>query len=823
IPITIDPTPVVDLGPDIDLCIGDNIQLNTPNTLGSGTYTWSPTTDLSNATAPSPTTNTVVDRNYGLTFVSNNGCSGSDMVQVTVNPLPTAVAGQDQTLCEGEEANLSASGGVTYSWTPDATLNDGTIANPIATPSTTTLYTVTAIDANNCVDTDEMTVNVVPAPNLDAGADANICEGDAVQLNAVGVGDFVWIGTDLSSNIIANPEATPTVTTTYYVELTDANACTSIDSLIIDVDPIPVADFPDPVAVCNGNAVQFNDNSTGTIVTYDWYFGDGTTGTGTNPTHIYPNIGTYTVTLTTTSANGCFATTTGTAEVIDGPIPVFTIANGPDYCEQETLEISNSSFGPIVTYLWDFGDGNTSTDVIPTYDYAAYGNYTVSLTVGTADQCFNTLTTDVVVHPRPVPNLSATLSCFGEETNFTDLSSIPQGTVVGWEWSFGDATPIEYSQNPAHTYTANGAFDVTLISQSDQGCRDTIVGSVHVNPTPEVSISAPDGCFGDQTAFTNSTVPNDGTINQWNWTFGDGAVGDQMEPTHIYNAYGGFAPELTATSDSGCVGLGRTDLEIYPYPTAEFSFSDNEGCTPIEIGFEDQSSIDPNYAIGSYQWSFGDGSTSNQVSPNHTYVLPGIYDIELVVTTQIGGCADTIIKEGAISIYVTPEASFTHRPTNATMLDPRIRFNNTTSNGVEYFWDFGDGNTSTEEDPRNSYPAEGDYLAMLTATNGVCTSTFTQNVHIDPETFIYIPNSFTPNEDRLNDGFTAKGIGIEDFSMIIYDRWGKELYYTARMEQPWDGKYKGKDCPQDSYVYRIDILDVRGEEKSFCGNVTLVR
>jgi gliding motility-associated-like protein len=823
IAITIEPNPVVDLGADLDLCIGGNIQLNTPNTLGSGTYTWSPITDLSSPSAASPTTNTTTSSNYQLTYISNNGCFGTDIVAVTVNPLPTASAGTDQNICGGEDANLLASGGDSYIWTPNITLNDGSIANPMATPPATTVYTVTVVDANNCTDSDDITVSVVPSPSLDAGPDENICEGDVVQLNAIGTGDFQWTGTNLSSTTVADPTAIPTTTITYYVELTDANNCTTLDSVIVDVDPIPVADFPDPVAVCDGNAVQFNDNSTGTITNYDWDFGDGTVGIGTNPAHIYPGIGTYNVTLSTTSANGCFATTNGIAEVIIGPIPVFSISNGPDFCEQEPLQIANNSNGPIVTYLWDFGDGNTSTDVVPSFDYSAFGDYTVSLTVGTAGQCFNSLTTDISVYPIPEPNFASTNACLGEVTDFNDQSSIPQGAVIGWEWSFGDATSIEYTQDPPHTYSANGAYTVMLISQSDEGCRDTLERNVYVNPTPVVAISAGDGCIGDETSFVNSTIPNDNTIVQWNWNFGDGAVMDEFEPVHVYGFYSPFSPELTAVSDSGCVGIGTADLEIYPYPTAEFSFSDNEGCAPVDISFTDESSIDPNHSIGSYEWDFGDGSTSSSASPNYTYVNPNIYDLGLIVTTAGGGCADTIIMEGVMSIYVTPEASFTHSPTNATMLDPRIRFTNTTVNGIDYFWDFDDGNISSLIEPRNGYPAEGDYLVTMTATNGVCISTFTQNVHIDPETFIYIPNSFTPNEDRLNDGFTAKGIGIEDFSMSIFDRWGEELYYTSRIDQPWNGTYKGKDCPLENYVYKIDIIDVRGENKSYCGTVNLIR
>lgn len=824
IPITINPTPVVNLGVDKNLCIGSTVQLNSPNTLGAGTYTWSPATALSSTSIPIPVSSATVNTNYSLTFISSSGCSDSDIIQVLVNPLPTANAGQDQTMCEGDQASLQATGGTSYAWTPAGSLSNALVANPTASPISTTTYTVTVTDANNCTDTDDLTINVVPAPTLDAGQNENVCEGDVVQLNAIGTGNFVWTpGTGLSSTSIFNPIASPVATTTYRVTLTDANNCSSVDSVIVDVDPIPVADFPDPTAVCNGNAVQFNDNSTGTIVTYNWDFGDGTTGTGTNPTHVYPDIGTYNVTLTTISANGCSDMTTGTAEVIDGPIPVFTLVNGPDFCEQESLQVTNASFGPIVTYLWDFGDGSTSTSMIPNFAYSAYGGYTVTLTVGTADQCFNSITEDISVHPIPVLAFSSSPACFGETTDFADLSTIPEGTVSSWEWDFGDGTNEGNGQTPSHTYTAFGEFNVRLVSVSTIGCSDTLEQLVFVNPTPVVTINAADVCLGEMVSFANSTVPSNNTIVQWNWTFGDGQTDTAFEPNYQYAAFGNYTAELTAVSDSGCVGSSTTDVEVYPYPTAAFIMSDFEGCTPVSINFTNQSTIDPNYTIGSYEWIFGDGATNTSSSTNHVYTAPGIYDVSLITTTQGGECVNTLTMSGAMSIYVTPTASFNFSPTDATMLDPRIRFNNTTINGVEYEWDFGDGSVSFDEDPMNSYPAEGDYWVTMTAINGICSDTTVRKVQIDPETFIYIPNSFTPNGNRVNDGFIAQGIGIEKFEMSIYNKWGEELYYTATINEPWNGTYKGKDVPQGSYVYSISIVDVKNESKTFTGSVNVIR
>jgi len=824
IPITIDPIPNVNLGADVGVCDGGSVQLNSPNTLGTGTYAWSPTTGLSSSSAQSPTATPTATTNYTLTFTSTDGCSNSDQIQVAVNPLPTASAGVDATVCENDGHVLQATGGTSYAWTPAGSLSNANVANPTATPSVTTTYTVTATDANGCTDTDDVTITIVPAPTLDAGQDANICEGDVVQLNALGTGAFAWTpALGLSSTSIADPTATPTITTVYYVTLTDANSCTSTDSVIVDVDPIPVADFPDPTAVCDGSPVQFNDNSTGTITDYIWDFGDGQGGTGPNPTHIYPSVGVYTVNLTTISANGCSASTSGLAEVITGPIADFTLPDGPDFCVNDLLAPVNNSSGPIATYTWDFGEGTNSNMFEPNFAYSTEGAFTVTLTVATADNCANTYQRDVVVNPIPQVDFSASPACFGEGTQFTDLSSVTTGTINGWEWDFGDGSNVNYSQNAAHTYNSYGGFTVQLIGLTAVGCRDTVMHAVYVNPTPEVTISAESVCEGLPSSFVNSTVPNDGTIANWAWDFGDGQVGVGAQVAHQYASYGAYIVNLVAVTDGGCVGTGSTTTEVYPFPIAAMSYSNNEGCTPVPIDFTDMSSIAQGYSISDVHWYFGDGGDSQLSDPSYIYQTPGIYDVSLVVTAADGGCTDTIVAPQAMSIYVTPVADFEYQPTNATMLDPRIYFTNTTINGIDYIWEFGDDSGSTMANPMNTYLAEGDYTVVLTATNGICSSTTQRRLKIEPETFIYVPNSFTPNSDGVNEGFIAQGIGIVTFDMAIFDRWGTELYFTSDLNSPWDGTFKGKQCPIDTYVYLIHYLDVKGNGKQLKGHVNLVR
>ena len=827
IPITVLPLPVVDLGVDIGVCAGSSAQLNFPNTLGTGTYAWTPATGLSSASVASPTVTPTATTIYTLTYTNASGCSASDNILVTLNPLPIANAGADEVSCASAPVQLQASGGVSYSWSPSVSLSSAVVAGPVATPTATTTYTVTVTDANNCSDTDQLIVDVLPLPPLDAGPDQNICQGDPVQLNATGTGTFQWTATTAVSNAaIANPTTFPNVTTTYFVTLTDGNNCQSLDSIVVDVDVIPLASFAVPTQVCEGNPVQFNSTSSGDVATYVWDFGDGTTGSGPNPTHIYPGLGVFDVALQVISNNGCSDTTTGSAEVIDGPTADFAIPADAEFCELESISFQNNSSGPIATYEWFFGPAMpspTSTSFEPTISYANFGNYNVSLVVGTADQCYDTIIRSLAVYDNPLADFWSTPVCFGENTAFTDLTNVQTGSVTGWEWNFGDGTPVVYEQSPVHLFTGDGYFDVQLIAQTSDGCRDTSQLQVYVNPTPEVDISAVDVCLGTPVQFTNNTVLNGGTIAMHNWQFGNGQQANGANQQFVYPEHGAYLITLTATSDSGCVGTGTTPVNVYPYPQAQFTFGETQGCTPFDAPFLSSSTIAAGYEIGSYAWDFGDGSIATDAAPFHVYADSGLFDVQLIVTTAIGGCADTVVLTGLMEVFRTPVADFSFRPTQTSMLDPRIFFTNNSVDASQYSWSFGDGVTANTSDPMHTYGLEGDYAVTLTAINGICSSTITQTLTIDPETFIYIPSAFTPNGNRRNDGFTAKGVGVEQFEMSIFDRWGKRLFYSTNMSESWDGTYDGKELPNDTYVYQIEIVNAKDERQSFTGSVTLMR
>ncbi|PJC62567.1 MAG: hypothetical protein CO022_03885, partial [Flavobacteriales bacterium CG_4_9_14_0_2_um_filter_32_27] len=323
---------------------------------------------------------------YQVTGVDTNGCSNVDSVTIIINALPTINAGTDVAICIGDTAQLQASGGNGYLWTPSAGLSDTTIANPLAFPTVTTTYIVMGTDTNACEGTDTVVVTVNPLPTISAGLTDTVymCAGDSVQLNATGGTSYVWTpNINITNNTIANPFVFPPVTTTYYVTGTDANSCSNSDSVVVSVFAIP--DLSDTV-ICIGDSIQLTA-----------YGPPGATFTWTPTTSLSnPNIAnpytsttvTITYTVTVQDTNGCVDTTQITVTAEDKPNAAFTVETTPA-CDGILAIFDNTSTGAD-SYLWLFGDGSQSIEIHPTHIFAYESSFTTILNAYSANGCLDT-------------------------------------------------------------------------------------------------------------------------------------------------------------------------------------------------------------------------------------------------------------------------------------------------------------------------------------------------------------------------------------------------------------------------------------------------
>lgn len=315
--VTVNQNPVFTAGNDVSMCAGDTTQLSAT---GSGTFSWSPASGLSNTSISNPLAFPSSTTTYTATLTDANGCIGTDMVTVTINAVPVAVASNDTTICAGSSVNLTSSGGTTYSWSPTTNLNNPNISNPVASPLVTTTYVVT-VSNGGCSDIENVVVNVQTVI-ANAGPDQSICAGENVVLSGSGGINYSWSpATGLSDPNIANPIASPTVTTSYTLTAINGNGCTDIDVITVTVSPSPSTAFTFlPAVIMADSTYYFTDQSTGGVTSWWWNFGDGNTSTLQNPSHYYTNAGSFHVCLVTTNNVGCTDTTCWDVIVLPRPL-----------------------------------------------------------------------------------------------------------------------------------------------------------------------------------------------------------------------------------------------------------------------------------------------------------------------------------------------------------------------------------------------------------------------------------------------------------------------------------------------------------------------
>jgi PKD repeat protein len=319
-------------------------------------------------------------------------------------------------------------------------------------------------------------------------------------------------------------------------------------------------------------------------VTWQWDFGDGTSATGQNVTHIYGGSGAKTdsVRLTVRSTGSCGTATVMKTISIKRVIPTarFEVSKQCGNLSVNFYDSSLTTGNPIQNWLWQFGDGVTSNNQHPVHTFAGYGRHTVKLSIGTPGGC-NELTTiqkDIVIEPRPSGDFTATKACAGAPVSFTDKSSIVSGNITQWRWEFGDGT-VSVLQHPQKTFGTAGVYDVRLIAQSTAGCGpDTITRKVIVEAVPVVAFTNTGACIDKQVRFTNETILSFGTIASYEWSFGEGTVSTLEDPDHRYNRYGDYTTTLKAVTANGCTSSASKVFHIAP-PDA---FAGND--TTIALG-----------------------------------------------------------------------------------------------------------------------------------------------------------------------------------------------------------------------------------------------
>jgi gliding motility-associated-like protein len=548
----------------------------------------------------------------------------------------------------------------------------------------------------------------------------------------------------------------------------------------VNVDFNPVASFSSD-SVCVGDVTTLIDASSvtnSTISSWNMSFGDGNTGNASPAPNVYPNPGNYTAQLQVTSAEGCTNTVDGNVYVRALPVSEFSII---DVCFYETVTTNNnSSIGAgTMIYAWDFGDATPlDFNLNPTHNYLTSGVYNVTLAATSNFGCTHDTMMQINIYDKPIADFSIDGACLNDNSFFIDNSSILNvinaDLINSWEWDMdGDLISNYSSQNPSHIYQAEGGHMTELIATTAFGCKDTLTLPVDVWPLPDVNFDFINLCLNDTTQFGDlSIISNTFTMNSldnYNWNFDDGATSTSQNPAHVYGNYGDYNVSLNVISNNGCENNFLNVVNIRPLPFPNFTSTEICVNTP-PTQFTDNTVV----LFGNtsqWLWNFGDGNTSNSQNPSHIYNAEGTYQVELTATSAFGCVNDTIMS--AI-VYEKPTANFTSditiacNPSDIMFADLSTSM---TSNITGWEWSFGNGTTSTEQNPNINYVnenSESEYFDVeLIVTNDlgcqdiIYVDNYIQIIPTPVASFTYSPTVLTLSNSETN--FTNQSINSDEY------------------------------------------------------------
>lgn len=588
------------------------------------------------------------------------------------------------------------------------------------------------------------------------------------------IADWFWEFGDGFTSDLSDPTHVYAAPADYLVTLT----VTHEDPTVIDSYSLLVGYFYPEAGfsftnICESFNFQNNSTPADELDSAYWYFGEGDTlrlySQPFNADYQYTFEGEYVVFLKV-FVKGCADTISDTVSFYI-PQAAFTFSNT---CGEFQFTNQSTVTTGILTYLWDFGDSNTSTEENPAHTYATPGDYDVSLVATHESGCKDTLIQNISFY-KPNPQFSYTGSCTAFE--FFDGSTAPSGLITEWQWTFGDGTGFSTLQNPVYSYAIPGNYPVKLIVMHESGCLDSIIHIISFE-YPVAAFSFTSDC--ESFDFINNSTPVS-EIDSVHWFFGEGDTlrlyTSPFNASYSYTTDGEYIVFLKVFHESGCWNMISDTISFY-HPQAEFSYSNV--CGNFQFNNESTAAT----GVLSYFWDFDDGVTSTDEDPNHLYSSPGDYEVSLIVTHE-SGCESSI---GHLVSFYEPVALFSYDPpcfgTQTCFYDASIP--NATSI-TAWYWDFGTGITSGVPNPCYIYATPGEYIVSLSVLNstGCISDLYTDTLNVDFEPVA----DFTSEIACFND--TTFFINASDTNGIPVANWlwdfgdpGSGVYNTSGLFEP---------------------------------------
>lgn len=793
-------------------CFGGNDgQATASASGGTSPYTYNWPSSGNNATESN-----LAQGSYILTITDANGCT--DTALAVINEPSELIASIDSSIdvsCFGSSdgaAYASASGGIapyTYSWSSSA--NDSTATN-LGQGS----YILTVSDANGCTDTASVTINEPQALVTNISSFSNVScaggnDGSATASASGGTPPYTYSWPSSGNNATENNLTAGSYTLT----VSDINGCTDTATVQISEPSVLIANInlTTNVSCFGGNDGFAVASASGGTAPYTYLWPSNNSSAAENNL----SAGNYIVTVT--DANGCESNATA---IINQPNPLSLSAlinpvscyNGND---GRISVIVNGGTQPY-NYNWSNNTTDSSTSAL------SAGNYGLTITDRegcTLDSIFS------VTEPNPISLTASGNDTICAGTNY-QISATASGGNGSYTYSWSNGLGNGQSKNINITETTKYFVDV-IDAKGCRGNRDSITIFVSNLNTDSLSVQKSQDICRGETAIISAY--HDGQfgpyIYQWNrvgTSLSSFQVSPQQTQTYV----------LTVVDRCGAVRSDSVTVFVRDYPIINLPQQIASACSPVQVTFVD--SLNPSNNNYTYLWEFGDGNSSTNKTATHNYNASGTYTVKLTITSPFGCVSESSANSGQVIVYPSPTADFEANPTQTTIEDPVINYQNTSIGANQFYWKFGVPSTDTlSNNPSVVYPDTGTYAVNLYITNSFgCKDSITKYIRIEPVFDFIIPNAFTPNRNGPSDGsYNPNGLNndvffvfaeyVQEFHMMIFNRWGELIFESNDINVGWDGYYRDELCQQDVYVYKVEIKWTDGTTSVKAGDVTLIR
>ena len=548
-----------------------------------------------------------------------------------------------------------------------------------------------------------------------------------------------------------------------------------------------------------------------------WQFGDGNESTLNNLTYTYTIEGIYNAEFYAIDSNTCnIADSVNFTIIITDDIAIADIVVTETLynCDSLLIDLHSNNIG---THSWDFGDGFTSNLQSVQHTYINQGIYDIIYILYDSSKACNPYDTATYIlnfqelHSSII--LQDTLACIPFSLDY-NTNTIAQNYL----WNFGNGD-FSNTQSGIYIYNNEGNYNISLIVEDSTTCNilDTAFANIIAEDSRVVAeydftiLNECDSLLSIQ--LDNQSI----NANTYQWFF-DGTNMQTVEEVgnYSFNTIGTHSILLIVQNDSLCNPIDSTihTFELLANVEAKFEVYDN--CENTSIIIENNSTF------ANYFWNFGNGKTSNEQNPIFSYTQSGNYTILLTVvdsnTCNISNSYSEQVNiiDYAFANFITDSIKY--------LYPDDVYFTNLSENYTEFIWNFGDGETeSEEEDPVHNYKILYNIIPCLSVWNEYCSDTICKNIFIDFQELIGVPNAFSPNEDEINDVIYVEGIGIASLNFTIFNRWGEKVFESDNQNIGWNGNYKGIKQEMEVYTYIVNAIFINEKSVRLKGNITLLR